>query len=51
MEAFSEHRGLENIDKAIKAYEPGGKLRALQLYKRSKEVSRPLLSSNKQGEL
>lgn len=44
LEAFTAHPGIECIDEAIAAYEPGGKLRALQLYRRSKEVSRPLLT-------
>ena len=47
-EAFSQHRnrdrGTIDIDAAIRAYEPGGKLRARQLYQRSKEVSRELLT-------
>ena len=46
LEAFSKYPGIPNIDKAIQEYEPGGKMRALQLYTRSKEVSKPLLSDS-----
>lgn len=51
LEAFSHHPGKEGIDEAIRAYEPGGKLRARQLYQRSKEVSRPLLTKRNGHEL
>ena len=46
MEAFSKYPGITNIDKAIREYEPGGKQRALELYTRSKEVSKPLLNNS-----
>ena len=42
LDAFSRHAGAENIDEAIRAYAPGGLQRAKDLYRRSKEVSRPL---------
>ena len=43
LDAFSKYPGKENIDQAIRAYEPGGLQRARDLYLRSKEVSRPLV--------
>ena len=43
LEAFSKYPGKDNIDHAIRAYEPGGLQRAKDLYLRSKEVSRPLV--------
>ena len=43
LDAFSKYPGKDNIDNAIRAYEPGGLQRARELYLRSKEVSRPLV--------
>lgn len=44
MEAFATYPGVEGIDEAIRAYGLGGRQRASELYRRSKEVSAPLLT-------
>ena len=41
-EVFSKYPGVENIDKAIKAYESGGMQRVKELYQYSRSISRNL---------
>lgn len=43
LEAFRANPGVDNIDRAIAAYAPGGVQRARDLYERSREVSRSLV--------